>query len=174
MSIQVQSDLIQPLSIIDINLWLMLISLANLAIIFLIVKRFLFKPVKDVVSKRQAAIDSWYREADEARQSAAASRESYEKKLAGAQAEADSVIQSATLTANRRGDRIVEDAREKADGIIRQAQVEAELEKKKAQETIRRDIADVSTALTEKLLGREMTEGDHRGMINAFLDEIGE
>ena len=152
----------------------MLISLANLALIFLIVKRFLFKPVKAVIAKRQEAIAAEYREAEEARASAAASRDSYEKKLAGAQAEADSMIQSATLTANRRGDRIVEEAREKADGIVRQAQVEADLEKKKAQETIRQEIADVSAALTEKLLGREMTEGDHRGMINAFLDEIGE
>lgn len=164
----------QSLEVISVNLWLMLISLANLGIIYMIVKRFLFKPVKAVIAKRQEAIAAEYSEAEAAFQSAAADRAAYEKKLAGAQAEADSVIQSATLTANRRGDRIVEDAREKADGIIRQAQVEADLEKKKAQETIRQEIADVSAALTEKLLGREMTEGDHRGMINAFLNEIGE
>ena len=164
----------QSLDVISINLWLMLISLANLALIYWIVKRFLFKPVKAVIAKRQEAIAAEYSEAEAAYQSAAADRAAYEKKLAGAQAEADSVIQSATLAANRRGDRIVEDAREKADGIIRQAQVEADLEKKKAQETIRQEIADVSSALTEKLLGREMTEDDHRGMINAFLDEMGE
>ena len=164
----------QSLDVISINLWLMLISLANLALIYWIVKRFLFKPVKAVIAKRQEAIAAEYSEAEAAYQSAAADRAAYEKKLAGAQAEADSMIQSATLTANRRGDRIVEDAREKADGIIRQAQVEADLEKKKAQETIRQEIADVSTVLTEKLLGREMSGGDHRAMINAFLDEIGE
>ena len=164
----------QSLEVISVNLWLMLISLANLGIIYMIVKRFLFKPVKAVIAKRQEAIAAEYREAEEARTSAAASRESYEKKLAGAKAEADSMLQSATMTANRRGDRIVEDARAKADGIIRQAQAEADLEKKKAQETIRQEIADVSAALTEKLLGREMSGGDHRAMINAFLDEIGE
>lgn len=164
----------QSLEVISVNLWLMLISLANLGIIYLMFKRFLFKPVKNVIAKRQEAIDSWYREADEARQSAAQSRDQYAQKLAGAQAEADGMIQAAAMTAGRRGDRIVEEARQRADGIIHQAQAEAELEKKKAQETIRREIADVSTALTEKLLGREMSGGDHRAMINAFLDEIGE
>ena len=164
----------QSLEVISVNLWLMLISLANLGLLYLMIKRFLYKPVLNVIAKRKAAIEAEYREAEEARTSATRSREAYAQKLAGAQAEADSMIQSATMTANRRGDRIVEDARERADGIIHQAQVEAELEKKKAQETIRQEIADVSATLTEKLLGREMSGGDHRKMIDAFLDEIGE
>ena len=164
----------QSLDIISINFWLMLISLANLGIIYLIFKRFLYQPVMNVINKRKAAIAAEYREAEEARTSAERSREAYAQKLAGAQAEADGMIQAATLTANRRGDRIVGDARERADGIIHQAQVEAELEKKKAQETIRQEIADVSATLTEKLLGREMSGGDHRKMIDEFLDEIGE
>ena len=164
----------QSLDIISVNLWLMLISLANLGILFWIIKRFLYKPVKAVIAKRQAAIEAEYRAAEEANATAAQSRDQYAEKLAGAQAEADGVIQAATLAAGRRSERIVEDARERADGIIRQAQAEAELEKKKAQETIRREIADVSTALTEKILKRELTDGDHRGMIDAFLDEIGE
>lgn len=162
----------QSLEVISINFWLMLISLANLGILYWIIKRFLYKPVMSVIAKRKAAIEAEYSEAEAAYQTAAADRAAYAQKLAGAQAEADGVIQSATLAANRRSDRIVEDARERADGIIRQAQVEAELEKKKAQDTIRQEIADVSTALTEKLLGREMSGEDHRGMIDAFLDEI--
>lgn len=164
----------QSLEVISVNLWLMLISLANLALICLMFKRFLYKPVKNVLAKRQAAIEAEIRGAEEARATAEQSRDQYAAKLAGAQAEADGMLQQATLTANRRGDRIVEDARERADGIVRQAQVEAELEKKKAQETIRREIADVSTALTEKLLEREMSGDDHRKMIDAFLDEVGE
>ena len=164
----------QNLEVISVNLWLMLISLANLGILFFIVKRFLYKPVINVIEGRKAAIDAEYRAAEEAASAAANDRDRYAQKLAGAQAEADGMIQQATLTAGRRGDRIVEDARERADGIIRQAQAEAELEKKKAQETIRREIADVSTVLTEKLLGRQLTGDDHRGMIDAFLDEIGD
>lgn len=164
----------QALDVISVNIWSILISLCNLGLIFWLVKKFLFKPVKAVLAKRQAEIDAHYQAAEDAQKNAESSREQYELKLAGAQAEADSMIQSATATANRRSDRIVSDARDKADGIIRQAQNEAELEKKKAQETIRQEIADVSAALTEKLLGREMTQADHRGMIDSFLNEMGE
>ena len=163
----------QALDVISVNIWSILISLCNLGLIFWLVKKFLFKPVKAVLAKRQAEIDAHYQAAEDAQKNAESSREQYELKLAGAQAEADSMIQSATAAANRRSDRIVSDARDKADGIIRQAQNEAELEKKKAQETIRQEIADVSAALTEKLLGREMNQADHRGMIDSFLNEMG-
>lgn len=164
----------QALDVISVNIWSILISLCNLGLIFWLVKKFLFKPVKAVLAKRQEEIDAHYQAAEDAQKNAESSREQYELKLAGAQAEADSMIQSAAATANRRSDRIVSDARDKAEGIIRQAQNEAELEKKKAQETIRQEIADVSAALTEKLLGREMNQADHRGMIDSFLNEMGE
>ena len=48
------------------------------------------------------------------------------------------------------------------------------MEKKKAMATIRRDITDVSAAMTEQLLKREMKEGDHRNMIDEFLKGVGD
>ena len=48
----------QSLDIISVNLWQILISLANLLIIFTILKRFLFKPVQKVVADRQAQVES--------------------------------------------------------------------------------------------------------------------
>jgi len=68
----------------------------------------------------------------------------------------------------------VTEARDKADGIIRQARSEVELEKKKAEAEIRRQIADVSTALTEQMLRREIRQEDHRGLIDSFLEEMGD
>ena len=164
----------QSLDVISVNIWQILISLANLAILYAIFKRFLYKPVKETVEKRQKAIDDQYAAAAEAEKNANENRELYAQKLSGAQAEADDIIKDATVNASRRSDSIVADARDKADAIVRQAHIEAELEKKKAQQTIRREIADVSTALTEKLLQRELNDGDHRGLIDSFLDEIGD
>ena len=112
--------------------------------------------------------------AEEAEKSALASRDLYAEKLAGAHAEADSLIHEATANATRRSERIVADARDKADAIVRQGQIEAAMEKKRAQASIRREITDVSAALTEKLLGREMNTGDHRELIDSFLQEMGD
>lgn len=164
----------QSLDVISVNIWQILISLANLAILYVLFKKLLYKPVQAVIEKRRQAIDDQYAAAAAAEKNAEENRELYAQKMAGAQAEAEGIIKDATVNAGRRSDSIVNDARDKADAIVRQAQVEAELEKKKAQQTIRQEIADVSAALAEKLLQREMSDSDHRGLIDSFLDEIGD
>ena len=92
----------QSLEVISINLWQILISLANLAILYCLLKKFLYKPVKKTIASRQEAIDQQYRAAEEAEKSAMASRDLYAEKLAGAHAEADSLIHEATANATRR------------------------------------------------------------------------
>lgn len=164
----------QSLEVISVNIWNILISLANLAILYGLLKKFLYKPVKATMEARKGAIDAQYRAAEEAERTAQADRAAYAQKLAGAQAEAEDVIHQATVSAGRHGDRIVADARDKADAIVRQAQAEAEMEKRKAQATIRQEITDVSAALTEKLIGRELNQEDHRELIDSFLQEIGD
>ena len=94
--------------------------------------------------------------------------------MQSAKAEADAIMKDAASKAQIRGDRIVSDAREKADGIIRQAQTAAELERKKAEDGIKKEIVDVSAALTEKMLGREINAQDHREMIDSFIEGLGE
>ena len=162
------------LQIVSFNLWQVLISLANLTLLYLGLKKFLYKPVKAVLESRKAAIAKDYADAEDARTSANAAREEYAAKLATAHTTADEIIHDATTVANRRGEKIVADARQKADEIIRQGELEASMEKKKAMETIRQDITDVSAAMTEKLLGREMSAADHRSMIDEFLKGVGE
>lgn len=164
----------QTLEVISINLWLVLISLANLAILYTLVKKFLYKPVKRTIANRQAAIDEQYRAAAEAEAAAAASRDAYAAKLSAAHSEADGIIHDAVVNADRRSDKIVADARSKAEQIVRQGELEAAMEMKKAQESIRREIADVSAAMAEKLLQREMNMDDHSRMIDDFLNEMGE
>ena len=162
------------LQIVSFNLWQVLISLANLTLLYLGLKKFLYKPVKAVLENRKAAIAKAYDEAEEYRNSANAARDEYAAKLATAHGKADEIIHDATVIANRRGDKIVSDAREKAEEIVRQGEMEAAMEKKKAMASIRRDITDVSAAMTEQLLKREMKEGDHRNMIDEFLKGVGE
>ncbi|MBO5273189.1 MAG: F0F1 ATP synthase subunit B [Clostridia bacterium] len=164
----------QNLEVISLNLWQILISLANLIIIFIILKKLMYGPVRDVLAKRQVILDGKYREADEAKRSAEESRALWQEKLEGAKDEAERMIKDAASTAERRGDKIIADAKVRADGIVRQAEAEAELEKKKAAEGIKREIVDVSAALAEKMLEREIREEDHRVLIDSFIRDIGD
>lgn len=163
----------QTLDVISVNIWQILISLCNLLLLFWLFKRFLFKPVKNVLAKRQAELDASYERAALANAEANESKRSWEEKLATAEDEAHTILQNATEHARRRSDQIIEDAEARAEGMIRLAKQEAELERKKAEDGMKREIVEVSAALSEKLLAREINTEDHRTLINSFIEDIG-
>ena len=164
----------QNLDVISVNIWAIVASLANLLILTLIVKRFLFKPVKKIVDARRAAIDNDYAQAQAARDQAEESRLNYEAAMAAAKQTGDQIIADATRTAEYRGNEIVAEARQKATDIRRQAEADAVLERKKAEDEMKHEIAEVSTQLTGKLLQREINEDDHKKLIDSFLNDLGD
>ena len=164
----------QNLDVISVNIWAILASLANLLILTLIVKRFLFKPVKKIVDARRAAIDDQYAQAQAARDQAEESRLNYEAAMAAAKQTGDQIIADATRTAEYRSNEIISEAREKATDIRRQAEADAVLERRKAEDDMKHEIAEVSTQLTGKLLQREINEDDHKKLIDSFLSDLGD
>ncbi len=162
------------MEVISVNLWQMLASLANLLILFLIFKKFLFKPVQNVLDKRRAAIESDYAAADAAKAAALASQAEYEEKLSHAEHEASELRKNASDEAKRHAQRIVAEARENANGIVRAAEAQIELDKRRAEADMKREIAEVSTMIAEKLIEREVDNKDHEALIDSFIDSIGD
>ena len=160
--------------IISINIWHIVISLCNLLILFLMLKKFLYQPVKKVLADRQAAIDSRYDEADKAKSEALQSKAEWEERMAAADEEAEGIVSRAVESANRQSSAILSDTREKADRMMSRARAEADAERRKAEDDIRDRVADVSAAIAGKLLEREITADDHSDLIDSFISEIGE
>ncbi len=164
----------QHLDIISVNLWQMLVSLANLVLLFLLIKKFLYKPVKKMLETRQKTIEDDYAAANTAKEQALRDQQAYSEQLQGAKLEADRLIKNAVELANDREREILAEAKVKADGIRRRAENDAALERKKAEEGIKREIVEVSTLLTEKLLEREVSSEDHHRFVDSFIESIGD
>lgn len=122
---------VQSLDIISVNIWQILISLINLLLLFLIIKKFLFKPVQNMLAKRKASIDADYEEAAEMKKAAAESEKAWNIKLEGAQAASDAIIDEAKRSAKHRSDEIIAAANDKAAGIIRRAEMMRSLKRKR-------------------------------------------
>ena len=75
---------------------------------------------------------------------------------------------------NMTEEEIIAEAKVRADGIVRQAENDAVLERKKAEDGIKKEIVEVSSLLTEKMLGREVSAADHQNFIDSFIESIGE
>ena len=164
----------QSLDIISINIWHIVISLCNLLILFLMLKKFLYQPVKKVLADRQAAIESRYDEADKAKSEALQSKAEWEERMAAADEEAAGIVSSAVESANRQSSAILGETKEKADRMMNRARAEADAERRKAEDDIKDRIADVSAAIAGKLLEREISSADHSDLIDSFISEIGD
>ena len=127
-----------------------------------------------MLDARRAQIDKDYIDADSAKKSAQEKDAELTDRLNNAKAEAEVIVKEAAEIAKARGDKIIEEARATAGGIVRQAEEDAELERKRVNETIKEQIVDVSTALAEKMLEREINANDHKALIDDFINKIGD
>lgn len=164
----------QSLDIISVNIWDILISLANLLIMFLILKRFLFKPVKRVMDARQAQVDKIYSDADQDRNEAAKMRQDYEQKLAAAREEADGLVRNAVQTAQRRSDEMMAEASGQASRMKQKAEEEIAREKQQMLQDVRGEISDLAVSIASKVVEREIDPADHRQFVDEFIRNVGE
>ncbi|MBQ1738721.1 MAG: F0F1 ATP synthase subunit B [Clostridiales bacterium] len=164
----------QNLDIISINIWQVVISLANLVILFLILKKFLFEPVKKIKAQRENEIETQYKKAEKASKEADDLKAGWEDKITTADQKADEIISEAVERANERNEIMLYESREKADQIIRKAKADIERDRREARETIKKEIVDVSQVISEQIIGREINMDDHRELIDDAIDKLGE
>ena len=160
------------LELISLNIWHVIATIANLLILTLIIKKFLFKPVQKILAERKGQVDDIYKNAEEAAAKAEEDRKLYSEKLEGARDEAESIVKAATQRADRLSDEIIEDAHKRAADAMKKAEDDIALEKKKAMNELKNEISEISVQIAENVVGREINEDDHREMIDSFIDNL--
>lgn len=164
----------QSLEIISVNIWSILVSLANLLIMFLILKRFLFKPVQKMMAARKQQVDQIYQDAKKNRDSAINMKQEYEARLATAREEADGLVRNAVQTAQRKGDAIVAEANSQASHLKQKAEQEIAQEKKQMLQDVRGEISDIAVSIASKVVEREVKKQDYDGFVDEFIKNVGE
>ena len=164
----------QSLDVISVNIWQILISLANLVILFFIIKKFLYKPVKNVLEKRKNAVNEDYAVAEKAKCEAEETKKLWNKKIGTADNEAKTIVADAVKVAKQDGDRIVANAKAEALDIIKKAEEDAADEKRRVRAELKEEIGSISVAISEKILLREINERDHKAIVDSVIDNIGE
>lgn len=164
----------QFLDIISVNIWQILISFANLLIIFVILKKFLFKPVQKVVAAREEQVTKIYDDAEKDREAASSMKKEYEARLAAAREEADGLVRNAVQTAQRKGDAIVAEASSQASHLKQKAEEEIVREKKQMLLDVKNEISDLAVSIASKVVEREVRAEDHQNFVDEFIRNVGE
>lgn len=163
---------VQSLDIISVNLWQILISLANLLIVTFILKHFLFKRVQAVLSARQEQVSKIYGEAEESRNTAVSMKQEYEARLASAREEADGLVRTAVVTAQRKGDQIVAEASGQASRLKQKAEEEIAMERRQMLTGVRKEISDLAVGIASRWSSVKPAEGS-RGLCGRIYQERG-
>ena len=142
--------------------------------LFLVASYFLFNPVREMMKKRSDKIKDELDDAAKSQEDAAALKEEYENKLKDIDREAEKILSDARRRALENENKIVANAKEEAAAIIERARTEAELEKQKAADDMKREMVVLASMMAGKVVKASIDTTVQESLINDTLKEIGE
>ena len=160
--------------LLGVNPWTALFTLANTVALFLVMKKFLFKPVMKIIEERQQEIDGMYKDAGEAKEQAQALQAEYQEKLSAAQETSERLVKEAVARGQHREEEIIRQANQEASAILEKASADIALEKKKAINDAKDEISDIALAIAGKVVDRELNNNDQSELIDHFINELGD
>ena len=160
--------------LLGVNLFTAIFTLANTVALFLVLKKFLFKPVMKVITDRQKEIDDSLAEAEQAKQDAQVMRQEYEQKLSDATQTGERIVKEAVARGQSREEEIIRQANREADAIREKAAEDVQREKRKAVNDAKNEISGIALAIAGKVVGRELNAQDQSDLVDSFIDQLGE
>jgi F-type H+-transporting ATPase subunit b len=158
---------------LNINVWDILWTVINLLIFYLLLRKFLFKPVLGMMERREQMIKDDFDKAKKASDEAEQIKAEYESKLSEAEAEAVKITTTAKQRADKESAEIVEDARAEAAHIIADAQKTIERDREAAMSAAKEQIAGLAVMAASRVLEKNIDEESNREFAEQLLAEVG-
>lgn len=143
-------------------------------VMFLFLSYMLFNPAREMLKKRQDKVKNDIDSAEKSREDAAKLKEEYENRLREIHKEEDAILSAAHQKALENETKIIDQAKAEAANIIERANHQAELEMKKAQDEIKKEIITVASMVAGKAVGEKLDIEIQDSLIDDTLKEIGE
>ncbi|MGN0354473.1 MAG: F0F1 ATP synthase subunit B [Muricoprocola sp.] len=153
--------------------WTFIAQILNLFIQVYLIKRFLFKPINEMLAKRKAMADSEISDATKAKEEAIAMKNEYEQNMQDARTKASEILSSAQKTAAIQSEEILKEANAQAAALKEKAEKDIAQEKRKAVNEIKDEIGGMAVEIAGKVIEREISEEDHTKLIDEFIANVG-
>ena len=143
-------------------------------VLFLLMSFFLFNPARKMLDGRREKIRDELESAKQDMEDAKRLKEEYETKLKDIDKEAESILSDARRRALDNENQIVAHAKEEAARILDRARVEAELEKQKVSDEVKREIVAVAAVMAGKVVAASIDTTVQNQLIDETLKEMGD
>lgn len=152
----------------------MLFQLTNTLVMFLFLRKLLFKPVTEFIKKRQDEIDATINDAEQKNQESDALRIQLNQKMANVEEEGRHIIREAAIRAEARAEEIIKEAEAEIVHLKASAAQEMAQERQKALNSLKDEIAHLTILAASKIVERDIDESAHRAYIQQFIDGVGD
>lgn len=151
----------------------LVIQAINFLLLMLVLWRLLYRPFVAKMNERTAAIKKSLEEAQLARAEAQRQQEENAARLREAYAEAQAIREAALKEAADEQRKLVAAARVEAQRLVDSAKTQLESDVRRAREELRRDIADLATAVAERVIRKSLRDDDHRRLVAEAVQTLG-
>ena len=142
-------------------------------ILWIILAKFGWPLFDKMLVKRENTIKESLEKSEEARQESERVLAQYKQELAEAKATAAQIVADAKAAGTAAKADITAQAQREASDMIAKAQVALDAEKKAAIAELQGSVADVSIAVASKLIGSDLSDDEHRALIERYVNEAG-
>ena len=147
------------------NVWALIAQLISFLILVIGMIFLVYKPVKKYLTKRREILDNEVKETEENKNKALNNVLTSEKEIASSKQKAKTIINNAEISASKKHDEIIENARIEAKDIIKDANIAADKIKEDAKLELKNQIVDTALKASKKVLEREVSEKDNEKII---------
>lgn len=151
---------------IDINL---VFTIINLLVLFLLLKKFLYKPLNRTIENRKKLIDGRFADAEKKEKDAAGLKKQYESSISGAKKESERIIAEANEKAQKLYDKKLQEAQADADELIEKTRKQMAAEKAQAEKELQMRISVLAMDAALKILKNQkdmVLSGDSHGEVH--------
>jgi F-type H+-transporting ATPase subunit b len=154
--------------------WTFIFQIVNTLILFLVLKKLLFKPVTEMMENRSQGIADSIQEAEDKKKEAEGYKEEYLLKLENADKEGSELIRKAVVKAEERANQIKKEAEEEIARLKEKAEKEIAMEKEMALVQLKDEIASLAVLAASKVIEKDVDVNSHKVLINQFIEEVGD
>ena len=148
----------------------MLTQLLATLIIFLMFKKFLWKPVKQILARRTQAMNDELEQAQQTRASAQAYLDQAQQEVEKARDAGRQIVSEARAEADELREATLRDADTKARRRLDAAEAEIAQKEREMRQELQDEVADLAILATERLLREKVDEDRDRAFVADFLE----
>ena len=151
---------------------LLLAQIVNFIILLFLLNKFAYKPIMKVLDDRKHKIETSMRQAEEVEKKLAETEASQKEIIGRAERESTKIIEEARAAAKKLQDETMVETSNKMEEALLKNKDSIKLEREKMVNEVKADMADLVADTTKKVLGKTLTSGNNRELVNDALKDL--